>query len=337
MRETAGRFDRRGFLLTATAVTVAGSVGVGRAASAAERAGVAGSDPVGVNGAESTVAGSGRARRLVAGTRTVGGFEVVPLLDAAGPFFLGRQQAFPEATAADWEAARVVDPAAFGPGDSWHLDFRCFVVRGPQAGVTLVDTGVGPADSPAADWAPTPGRLPAELDRAGIDPADVDTVVLTHLHEDHFGWSVGPDGTPMFPNARYVVQRTEVAALPSGDQARAYAVDPLRATGQLDEVDGAVRLVTAGRRRSGWIGVVPTPGHTPGHQSVVVDGGRARVIVTGDVLVHAVQLVNPEVGYAFEADPEAARRTRRWLLRESRGRRTALATAHLNHPWTHLP
>ncbi|OKI56064.1 MBL fold metallo-hydrolase [Micromonospora sp. CB01531] len=261
---------------------------------------------------------------------------MIPLLDAAGPFFLDRQVAFPDATPHDWDLARAVDPAAFGPGESWQLDFRCFAIRGPRGRLMLVDTGVGPDGSPAAAWAPTPGRLPSELERAGIDPAEVDTVVLTHLHEDHFGWSVGLDGTPMFPNARYVVQQREVAALPDGDAARSYVVDPLRTTGQLDEVGGATRLASAPGRAGGSIRVVPTPGHTPGHQSVVVDAGGKQVIVTGDVLVHAVQIVDPAVAYRYEADLDVARRTRQRLLDEARASRAVLATAHLNHPWTEL-
>ncbi|MEU5721845.1 MBL fold metallo-hydrolase [Micromonospora sp. NPDC047738] len=315
MSETLPQFGRRTFLLAATAVTVAGSTGVAELASAAP---------------------ASRTGRGTLASRSVGAFEVIPLLDAAGPFFLDRQVAFSDATPHDWDLARAVDPAAFGPGESWQLDFRCFAIRGPRGRLMLVDTGVGPDGSPAAAWAPTPGRLPSELERAGIDPAEVDTVVLTHLHEDHFGWSVGLDATPMFPNARYVVQQREVAGLPDGDAARSYIVDPLRATGLLDEVDGATRLASAPGRSGGSIRVVPTPGHTPGHQSVVVDAGREQVIVTGDVLVHAVQLVDPAVAYRYEADPDVARRTRQRLLDEARASRAVLATAHLNHPWTEL-
>jgi glyoxylase-like metal-dependent hydrolase (beta-lactamase superfamily II) len=277
-----------------------------------------------------------RTGRRAAMTRSVGAFEITPLLDAAGPFFLERQRAFPDATPHDWELARVVDPGAFGEGDVWELDFRCFAIRGPRDRLILVDTGVGPDGSPAAAWAPTPGRLPSELQRAGIDPVDVDTVVLTHLHEDHFGWSVGLDGTPMFPNARYVVQSREVAALPDGDAALAYVVAPLRRAGQLDLVEGAARLATAVGAPDGSVRVVPTPGHTLGHQSVVIDSGTQQVIVTGDVLVHAVQLVDPDVGYRYEADPEVARRTRRALLEEARARHAVLATAHLRRAYVDL-
>jgi glyoxylase-like metal-dependent hydrolase (beta-lactamase superfamily II) len=301
------RFGRRKLLLTATALVAAGPVG--RASAAPAR---------------------------TASWRSAGGFEIRPLVDASGPFFLGREDAFPGATAEDWDRARRADPSAFGTGDEWLLDFRCFLVRGPRGRLMLVDTGVGPADSPAAAWAPVPGRLPAELERAGIDPRDVDTVVLTHLHEDHYGWAVLPGGTPLFPNARYVVQHREVAALPDGDIALSYTVDPLRATGQLHEVSGAACLATAPGRGGGSIRVVPTPGHTPGHQSVIVDGRHEQVVVTGDVLVHAVQLVDPSVGYAFESDPDTARRTRTTVLREARARGAVIATAHLRRPFIDL-
>ena len=263
--------------------------------------------------------------------RQVGPFEVVELVDASGPFQLGRREAFPQAGEADWTAARGLDPGAFDAADGWWLAFRCFLVRAPDGRVTLVDTGVGPAAAPAAAWAPVPGRLPDELGAAGIDPAEVDTVVLTHLHEDHYGWSVGIDGGPTFRNARYVVQQRELDALPAGDVAMSYVVHPLRATGQLDAVDGDTRLSSAGAGSS--LGVIPTPGHTLGHQSVVVEAGDQQLLITGDVLVHVVQLVNPDVGYCYEADQDLARRTRRAVLARARRDRAVLATAHLTRAY----
>jgi glyoxylase-like metal-dependent hydrolase (beta-lactamase superfamily II) len=267
-------------------------------------------------------------------SRSVGAFDVVALRDAAGPFPLARQAAFPGATQADWDRARRLDLDAFGPGDAWHLDFHCFAIRRPGDRITLVDAGVGPQGSPASSWAPVPGRLPEALTGAGIGVRDVDVVVLTHLHEDHIGWSVGPDGAPMFPRARYVVQHDEVVALVAGgDQTLLrYVVEPLRRSGQLHEVNGPARLAgRAGDR----ITVVPTPGHTPGHQSVLVEGDGKQIVITGDVLVHAVQLIDPAVGYRFESDQDLARGTRRALLAGARSRRALLATAHLTKPFVH--
>jgi glyoxylase-like metal-dependent hydrolase (beta-lactamase superfamily II) len=261
-----------------------------------------------------------------------GPFEVLALLDASGPFFLPAQDAFTGATATDWARARRVDPGAFGQDGTWLLDFRCFAIRLPAGGVALVDTGVGPEDSPASSWAPVPGHLLTRLAAAGVDRADVRLVVLTHLHEDHFGWSVSPVGVPVFPNARYVVQRTEIAALEeAGDEGvLAYVVEPLRRSGQLDAVAGAVCLA---RHHAGTVTAVPTPGHTPGHQSVVVRDHVRQVVVTGDVLVHAVQLVAPDVAYRYEADQAAARATRHALLDDAARRPTWLATAHLTRPF----
>lgn len=251
----------------------------------------------------------------------MGQFEVIPLLDAVGPFFSGRTEAFPQAMEAHWDSARLLDPRAFAGDDGWELAFRAFLVRGSRRNV-LVDVGIGPAESPAKAWAPVPGELPHLLERIGVGPADVDTVVLTHLHSDHCGWAVLPDGTPMFPNARYVVQQRETAPLQPDDTASTYVVGPLRDAGQLHELDGETELAEG-------ITAVPTPGHTPGHQSVVVETPERQVIVTGDVLVHAVQLVAPEIAYAYEDDPDEARRTRVALLHKATEVNALLATAHL--------
>jgi glyoxylase-like metal-dependent hydrolase (beta-lactamase superfamily II) len=281
-----------------------------------------------------------RRRGLSTVTRTVGNLEVVALLDAFGPFFVTREVAFPDATPRDWNRAERLDPGAFGPDGTWNLDFHCFAIRHPDGRIALVDTGIGPVGSPASSWAPVPGRLPDALAAAGVDPEDVDVVVLTHLHEDHYGWSVDLSGVPMFPNARYVVQQEEILTLTAGDPALSYVVEPLRRAGQLDEVDGRVRLLGRGTKVGGSasrcreaITAVPTPGHTPGHQSVLVESGRRQIIVTGDVLVHAVQLVDPDVSYIFESDQDVARDTRRALLRRAEDRRALLATAHLTRPF----
>lgn len=288
--------------------------------------------PVGAAAVEAGGVSPGGAGTALTPTRAVGGLDVVALLDASGPFFLPRDEALLGATPGDWERARRLDPGAFGADGQWHLDFRCFAIRRPNGRVALIDAGVGPEGSPASGWAPVPGQLPARLTSAGIHPEDVDLVVLTHLHGDHLGWSVSPDGVPMFPNARYTIQRTEIAALEAGNDqvVLPFVVGPLRHTGQLDVVDGHACLFS---RATGRITAVPTPGHTPGHQSVLVEAGRRRIVITGDVLVHAVQLVNPDVAYLYEQDQETARRTRHTLLADASRTHAILATAHLTRPF----
>jgi glyoxylase-like metal-dependent hydrolase (beta-lactamase superfamily II) len=265
-------------------------------------------------------------------SRTLGSITVTALTDGEGPFFQPRTQAFPEASAAQWREADRRDPVSVTADGQWWLPFRSFALRSGEEPVILVDTGIGPTGSPAASWAPVPGRLPAELAAAGIEPGDVHTVVLTHLHSDHIGWAVtGTPAHPYFPNASYLVQRAELDALETINPGLpAGLVAPLRAAGQLRVVDGGTDL-TPGVR------LLPTPGHTPGHQSVLLEAADERLLLTGDLLVHAVQLVDPELAYAHEEDPETARTSRVTLLHTLAATGpTLLATPHLGSPFTPL-
>ncbi|MEH0974620.1 MBL fold metallo-hydrolase [Micromonospora sp. CPCC 205546] len=265
-------------------------------------------------------------------SRILGSITVTALTDGEGPFFQPRAEAFPDATAEQWRAADRRDPVTVTVDGRWWLPFRSFAIRAGDGPVTLVDAGIGPAGSPAASWAPVPGRLPAELAAAGIAPADVRTVVLTHLHSDHVGWAVtGSPGTPYFPNADYVLQRAELAAVGHLNPGlSAGLVAPLRAAGQLRVVDGAERLDPTVR-------LLSTPGHTPGHQSVLLEVDDERLLFTGDLLVHAVQLVDPELAYAHEEDATVARASRVGLLRDLAARgSTVLATPHLGEAFVTL-
>ena len=263
-------------------------------------------------------------------SRSVGSFLVHAVVDVTGPIDTTTREAFPAATEEQWAAARELDPAAFGPDDAWSLPFRAFVVVAPDDAVTMVDLGVGTESSPAASWAPGRGALPDGLAALGISPTDVDMVVLTHLHEDHVGWVVGRDGTPLFAEAEHVVQTTEVHAIAEDRTIRTATVDPLRAAGLLREIDGPYAL------RPG-IDAEPTPGHTVGHQSVWLSSGDDTLLLTGDVLVHAVQLLFPEVAYAAEDDPAAGTATRIRMYAEAKRRGAPLATSHLTEPWVTVP
>ncbi|MFI6535315.1 MBL fold metallo-hydrolase [Nonomuraea sp. NPDC050547] len=240
---------------------------------------------------------------------TVAGVEITPLCDAVGPMGPALRLPFLETF-----------PGAHADEGPWILHFHCYLLRGRDGRLTLVDTGVGAADSPAAAWAPVPGRLLAELAAAGAAPEDVDTVVITHLHSDHCGGSV-TGGTPVFANARHVVQRAEVEAV--SDTIRTAVLDPLG--DGLHVVDGDTQI-------SPGLWVRLTPGHTAGHQIVETEG----VTVFGDILHHPAQLADPSIRYVYDDDSDLAAKTRLEQVARVRARHTLLATSHFPEPFVQL-
>jgi glyoxylase-like metal-dependent hydrolase (beta-lactamase superfamily II) len=239
------------------------------------------------------------------------GVEVVPLCDAVGPMGAAirrsPRETFPNAEDRDWAGLDT---------EAWVLHFHCYLVGGK----VLVDTGIGGVDSPAASWAPVPGVLHQELAGVGVTPADIDVVVLTHLHSDHASGAT-TNGRPAFPNARYVLQQQEVDW--AGPSIRDYVLNPL--TEHLHIVDGDAEIAPG-------ITVHHTPGHTPGHQVARV----GDLTMTGDVVLHPVQLANPKVTYIYDEDPEQSAHTRIRLLDQIREVGGSIATAHFANPFTKL-
>ena len=163
----------------------------------------------------------------------------------------------------------------------------------------LVETGTGVRMTEKdRDIKGVEGGDPIEALRAvGEDPATIDFVVVSHLHYDHAGGMIGVDGTPAFPNARYVVQRDESEAARS-DELRlqgimeAEQLELVRGARQLAEVNGEVELMPG-------VTVMRTGGHTRGSQAVLIGapsaGGRAsdpreRAIFFGDLIPTRWQL-----------------------------------------------
>lgn len=155
------------------------------------------------------------------------------------------------------------------------------------------------------------------LAEIGVEPDSIDVVVLTHLHFDHVGGCTRRAGAavePVFRRARHVVQRAELdAALHPHERNRASYLDenlgPLLEAGLVDAVDGEVE-VTPGVR------VLPTPGHSRGHQSVLIDGGGERALFLGDVVPTSVHVRLPWT-MAYDLDVEATLASKRGLYQRA--------------------
>jgi glyoxylase-like metal-dependent hydrolase (beta-lactamase superfamily II) len=156
----------------------------------------------------------------------------------------------------------------------------------------------------------------ADLEAAGFPPDSIDAVVCTHLHVDHVGWNtmmVDGKWVPTFPSARYLLARPEfeywkATAYPDGDDIFGDSVAPVDEAGLVDlvPVDHAVDGAS--------IRFDSTPGHTPGHVSVVIESAGERAVITGDMIHTPVQIAEVARSSAFDFDQEAAADTRTSFL-----------------------
>jgi glyoxylase-like metal-dependent hydrolase (beta-lactamase superfamily II) len=219
------------------------------------------------------------------------------------------------------------------------MGMRCLLIE-HEAGLILVDTGAGNKESEkfydiyGIDNAGADGRTRLEdgIRAAGFDLDDVALVVNTHLHFDHAGGNTyrTADGTlrPALPNARYLVQAGEYHyATHTNERTAASYFEhnfvPLQEAGLLDLVEGE-REVAPGIR------VRPTPGHTPHHQSVLLDVGAERVCFLGDLVPTQHHLPLPWI-MGYDVEPLVTLESKRRLLREAHDERWLVCFEHDAH------
>jgi N-acyl homoserine lactone hydrolase len=142
-----------------------------------------------------------------------------------------------------------------------------FVIKHPRAGAILVDTGVGWPTELVKEWKVVNRRAADALDEHGLSPADVHIVINTHLHFDHCGQNA------VFKHAPFYIQRTELDRARRDDDVTNQWFDFAGARFEL--LDGDAEVAEGVR-------VVATPGHTSGHQSVVIDTPEGGALMIGD-------------------------------------------------------
>jgi glyoxylase-like metal-dependent hydrolase (beta-lactamase superfamily II) len=172
------------------------------------------------------------------------------------------------------------------------------------------------------------------LREVGLEPEAIDLVIMSHLHFDHSGGTVrrGDGGTlqPVFPRARHVVQAREWedATHPHERNRASYLPEnifPLQDSGLLQIVDGETEVAPGVR-------VLPTPGHTAGHQSVLLgQPGSERALFLGDVVPTAVHVRLPFV-MGYDLDPARTIETKRALFQRAVAENWILLWGHdLDH------
>ena len=237
----------------------------------------------------------------------VGAIEVVALYDT--PLRRAFSWTFPDVPVEAWSPYRALYPAA-GAAENFTFNTQGFLLRTPGAAI-VVDTGLGPG--PHERLGGVRGRLLEELGAAGAQPGEIDIVLFTHLHGDHVGWNV-VDGEPSFARARHLVPERDWQYFGDPERSSRYPhiaqqVEPLQERGMLETTSGEEQLAPGVR-------LLPTPGHTPGHQSVLIESDGERAVLIGDVAHHPAQVQETAWGPRFDEDSRAAARTRRRVMEQ---------------------
>ena len=262
---------------------------------------------------------------------SVGAAEIVALSDMFFPYPTPLADLWPNVPLEAWDAFRGRYPDTFH-GDRMNIEIGCYLVRS-QGKTILIDTGYGPG--PIDYLGGLRGQLMADLTSKKVAPDDVDTVFLSHLHLDHVGWNtIEQDGAtrPTFPKARYVMHQADL------DHFRQPEVHDRSRYPYMDQCiealvrEGVADTVTGDHDLTDEVRAVHTPGHTPGHMSVLVSSQGERAYIQGDVLIHPAQVTEEHWTPLFDGDPALAALTRHKMLDQLEADGTPVVSCHFPAP-----
>ena len=264
----------------------------------------------------------------------VGNYELTIVSDGRLP--LGKPEpAFP---ASPPEEIRNLLTSNFLDPASATLEQNALVLNTGRQ-LILFDTGMG--DSMGAQsqmFGPTTGRLLANMKAAGIDPAQIDMVILSHAHCDHCWALVDANGNRNFPNAQVALSETDLRFWT--DDANKKGPDFM-----VPFIDGAKKNLSAYRDRMVMVQdgkeVVPgvtaysTPGHTLGHTVYFIADGSNTAVYTGDLAHHQILLLKkPLWEFAYDTDPKLSAQSRFKMLTRLASDKHQIVSYHF--PWPGL-
>lgn len=173
------------------------------------------------------------------------------------------------------------------------------------------------------------------LAQTGVTPKDINIVACTHLHTDHVGWNTQlKDGVwvPTFPQAKYLFSKEEFEYWQQ-KPAQEYSDDKSAFADSVSPIvnAGLSQLVSSDYVIDNNIRLVPTPGHTPGHVSILIESQSKRALISGDFVHHPCQIAYPE-WKSFDSISDKAVATRRRLLAEIADTDTLLIGSHFANP-----
>lgn len=257
-------------------------------------------------------------------TYKVGELEIIQLRDGARTFPMpdnfvvnvSKDQAIQAAAAAYMPAGQVTIP--FSP-----------MLINTGSKLVAIDTGNGLGAFTNSKG--VVGQARANMEAIGIDPKQVDIVLISHFHGDHIGGLKNADGSPAFPNAEIKVPAVEAAFwADDANQAKANGFNK----GQFANIKKMMEALKvtpfeADKEVAPGITSLFTPGHTPGHMSFVVASGSSRILVQSDVTnIPSLFLRNPDWHVVFDNDPATAAATRHKIYDVAAAEKMAVTGYH---------
>jgi glyoxylase-like metal-dependent hydrolase (beta-lactamase superfamily II) len=230
----------------------------------------------------------------------------------------------------DLECMVVSDGTNFKPEIKTDIDTLSLLVR-TKAHTVLIDTGWG------IGMQPDTGKLIQNLQVAGIQCRDVDTVIFSHGHVDHIGGNTDAHRRPAFPNARYVMYRkeweywtSEHEFTPEEQSIRQLILASVQKNlipikDRFDLVEDETEIVPG-------ITFFKSPGHSPGQIVLVISSGTEQLLYTGDVFHHPSELGRSDLDWVSNSIPEEIRKTRNQLISLAAAPNTLFFASHFPFP-----
>jgi glyoxylase-like metal-dependent hydrolase (beta-lactamase superfamily II) len=214
-----------------------------------------------------------------------------------------------------------------------ELPYTCLLIHAGRHRV-LVDTGIG-LERPR----PNQGKLLSLLQSEGIEPDQIDTVILSHAHVDHIGGCLNDFGQPAFPNARFVMLRQEwdywmsnpsLAELPLDDGFKKVMLDSAKKN--LPGIEKQLDLISPETEIAPGIVALAAFGHSPGQMGLEISSGGHHLIFVADAFVLPLHLECPESIGATDHRPAEVVETRIRILEEVARRQSLVSASHFTFP-----
>jgi glyoxylase-like metal-dependent hydrolase (beta-lactamase superfamily II) len=213
------------------------------------------------------------------------------------------------------------------------MSIHSLVVETPTRRI-VVDTGLGNDKEGRGipTWNNRNTPFLETMTAAGFAPESIDAVLCTHLHVDHVGWNTrlaGGKWVPTFANARYLFGKTEY------EHWRDHSHEPSQKAVFNDSVKpivdaGKAELIASDARVADEITMIPTPGHSPGHMSLLIASDGEEALLTGDVAHHPCQMAHLDWASTVDTDAKQSTATRRQLFSRFADRPVLVIGGHYN-------